>query len=69
MRQWEPTDYISERRRRLRNKRLWWALAAYAFLALLAYLTLDGPFRVMIWLFCGGLAIMTLARARYGEER
>jgi hypothetical protein len=61
--------YLRAEEARLRNTRLWWALAAYAILALLAYLTLDGAFRVMIWLFCGGLAIMTLARARYGEER
>ena len=50
---------------RLKNKRLYAALAAYALLALLAYTTLDGPFRIMIWLFCGGLAVMTLARAKY----
>ena len=52
----------------LRNKRLWSALGAYALLALLAYLTLEGPFRFVIWIFCGGLAVMTLARAKYGAE-
>jgi hypothetical protein len=48
---------------RLRNKRLWLALGAYAGLALLAYLTLDGAFRAMVWIFCAGLTVMTLARA------
>jgi len=40
------------------------ALGAYAALALLAYLTLDGPLRAMVWILCGGLAVMTLARAK-----
>jgi len=65
MREWGPSDYISGKKLRLKNKRLYAALAAYALLALLAYTTLDGPFRIMIWLFCGGLAVMTLARAKY----
>ena len=53
---------------RLKNKRLFPALGAYAILALLAYFTLDGPFRALVWLFCGGLTVMTLARAKYGEK-
>ncbi|MBI3667007.1 MAG: hypothetical protein HY236_12440 [Acidobacteria bacterium] len=42
------------------------ALGAYAALAALAYFTLDGVFRAMVWIFCAGLAAMTLARAKYG---
>ena len=68
MREWEPSDYIAERESRLKNKRVYPALGAYAILALLAYLTLDGPFRALVWIFCGGLTVMTLARAKYGEK-
>lgn len=68
MREWGPSDYISRREARLKNKRVWMALGAYAVLALLAYVTLEGPFRIVVWLFCGGLTVMTLARAKYGEH-
>lgn len=78
MREWGPSDYIAEREvwlkkvrlknAWLKNKRLYQALGAYAILALLAYLTLDGPFRALVWFLCGGLTVMTLARAKYGEK-
>jgi hypothetical protein len=54
--------------RRREEKRLWCALAAYAALAVLAYLLLEYPFRAAIWIFLGGLAALTVARARYGQE-
>ena len=45
--------------------RLWTALAAYAGLALAAYLLLDDQrFRGLVWLLLGGLAVMTLTRSR-----
>jgi hypothetical protein len=40
-------------------KRLYWAMAAYAVLALLAGFTLDGNFRLGVWIFLGGLALKT----------
>lgn len=43
-------------------------MGAYAALALAAYATLDGPFRLVVWIFCGGLAVMTLARAKYERD-
>ena len=51
-----------------RNKRLWPALGAYAALALAAYASLEGPLRSLVWVFCGGLAVLTLAHAKYGEK-
>jgi hypothetical protein len=41
-------------------KRLYWAMAAYAVIALMAGLTLDGKFRLAVWIFLGGLALKTL---------
>ena len=35
------------------------AMAGYAFLALLAGLTLDGKARLAVWIFLGGLAVRT----------
>jgi len=35
------------------------ALASYAGLGILATLTLDGPFRVLVWLVLSALAIKT----------
>ena len=46
---------------------MWCALGAYATLAGLAYFTLEGSFRLMVWIFCGGLAVLTLAHRREGE--
>jgi hypothetical protein len=48
--------------------RVWAALAAYAGLALAAYVLLeDERFRWLVWVVLGGLAAMTLARAKYGD--
>ena len=35
------------------------AMASYAVIALLAAFTLDGDFRLVVWLFLGGLAVRT----------
>jgi len=39
--------------------RLWLALSAYVVLAVLATVTLDGPMRLAVWVFLGGLAVKT----------
>jgi hypothetical protein len=36
--------------------RLFWALGAYAVLATLAFVTLDGVFRYGVWILMAGLA-------------
>ena len=41
------------------EKRLLWAMAAYGLLALMAALTLDGKFRLGVWIFLAGLALKT----------
>jgi hypothetical protein len=41
------------------RRRLYRAMACYAAIALLAGLTLDGKFRLVVWIFLGGLAIKT----------
>ena len=41
------------------QKRFWSAMAAYGVLALLAAFTLDGKFRLGVWIFLGGLALKT----------
>ena len=43
-------------------------MSAYALLSALAYFILDQPFRLIVWIFCGGLAVMTLARAKYEQH-
>jgi hypothetical protein len=40
-------------------QRLAAAMGAYAAIALLAAFTLDGKFRLAVWIFLGGLAIKT----------
>lgn len=42
-----------------RGRKLYLALACYTVLALLAAFTLDGNFRLVVWLFLGYLAIRT----------
>jgi hypothetical protein len=42
------------------QKRFLWAMAAYGALALMAAFTLDGKFRIAVWIFLGGLAAKTL---------
>jgi len=41
-------------------------MAAYAVLALLALLTLDGLFRYGVWILLGGLAAKTLIAHKAG---
>jgi hypothetical protein len=46
------------------RSRLLAALLAYAFLALLAAVTLEGMMRIAVWVFLGGLAVKTLIASR-----
>jgi hypothetical protein len=39
--------------------RFYLAIIAYAALAVLAGFTLDGSFRLVVWVFLGGLALKT----------
>ncbi len=41
------------------NPRLVTAMFAFGFLALLAALTLDGVFRIAVWVFLAGLGVKT----------
>jgi hypothetical protein len=41
-------------------RRFFWAMGAYAALALMAAVTLDGKFRIGVWIFLAGLALKTL---------
>ena len=42
------------------EKRFYRAMVSYAVLALLATFTLDGRFRLAVWIFLAGLAVKTL---------
>ncbi len=42
-----------------RGPKFYLALACYGAIALLAALTLDGKFRLVVWIFLGGLALKT----------
>lgn len=42
-----------------RKRKFYLALASYAGIALLAGLTLDGNFRLVVWILLGGLALKT----------
>ena len=42
------------------QNRLLAAMSAYAVLALLATVTLDGKMRLAVWILLGGLAVKTL---------
>jgi hypothetical protein len=46
--------------------RLYWAMGAYAVLALLALFTLDGVLRAGVWILLGGLAAKTLIAHKAG---
>ncbi len=46
--------------------RLYWAMGAYAVIALLALFTLDGLLRIAVWIFLGGLAAKTLIAYKAG---
>jgi hypothetical protein len=48
------------------HTRLWGACAAYAVLALLAAVTLEGLFRAAVWILLGGLALKTLIAYKAG---
>jgi hypothetical protein len=48
------------------KKRLQWAFGAYAALAVLALLTLDGAFRAAIWILLAGLTAKTLIAYKAG---
>ena len=41
------------------QKRFYRAMACYAVLALSATFTLDGKFRIAVWIFLAGLALKT----------
>jgi len=41
------------------QQRFYRAMTAFAVLALLAGFTLDGKFRIAVWIFLGGLALKT----------
>lgn len=45
------------------------AMATYVALALLAALTLDGKFRLVVWIFLGGLALKTWIAAKREREQ
>lgn len=52
------------------NHRFLLALVCYAALALLAAVTIDGPFRLAVWIFLGGLAVKTwLVTLREKQEQ
>ena len=46
--------------------RFYWAMGAYAVLALLAAFTLDGVFRIAVWILLAGLAAKTLIAYKAG---
>jgi hypothetical protein len=48
------------------NTRFLWAMGAFALLALLAALTLDGLMRDAIWILLGGLAVKTYIAKKAG---
>ena len=48
------------------NNRFLWAMGAYAVLAVLAALTLDGLMRDAVWILMGGLAVKTFIAKKAG---
>ena len=46
------------------NRRLLWALAGYAAISLLAWRTLDGNLRILVWIIMAAFAIRTWAVAK-----
>jgi hypothetical protein len=48
------------------NTRFLWAMGAYAILALLAALTLEGLMRNAVWILLGGLAVKTCIAKKAG---
>ena len=59
-----PEPRVPESRSKL--TRLYWAMGAYAAIALLAWTTLDGLFRYGVWILLGGLAAKTLIAYKAG---
>jgi hypothetical protein len=53
----------------MKRSRIYLAMSSYAILAVLAAFTLDGTFRIAVWVFLGGLAIKTwLVIVRQNQE-
>lgn len=50
------------------DKRFYAAMAAYAVIAILAALTLDGKMRLAVWIFIAGLAVRTLIAYKAHEH-
>ena len=48
------------------NTRFLWAMGAFALLALLAALTLEGLMRYAVWILLGGLAVKTYIAKKAG---
>ncbi len=48
------------------RKKLFFAMATYAALAVMAAFTLDGVFRVAVWILMAGLALKTLIAYKAG---
>ncbi len=51
------------------DKRFYSAMAAYAVIAILTGLTLDGKMRLAVWIFIAGLAVRTLIAYKAHEEK
>jgi hypothetical protein len=49
------------------KRRFYYAMSAYAALAVLAAFTLDGNLRLIILIFLGGLALKTVAAYKSGQ--
>jgi hypothetical protein len=50
------------------DKRFYAAMAAYAVLAVLAAVTLEGKMRLAVWIFVGGLALRTIIAYKAHQE-
>jgi hypothetical protein len=50
------------------DKRFYAAMAAYAILAILAAVTLEGKMRLAVWIFVGGLALRTIIAYKAHEN-
>jgi len=59
-----PGPQVPEARSKL--LRLYWAMGAYAAIAVLAWSTLDGLLRYGVWILLGGLAAKTLIAYKAG---
>jgi hypothetical protein len=54
-----PTDDEDESQHNKKGPSLLAAMLSYAAIALLATFTLDGNFRLVVWIFLAGLAVRT----------